>query len=176
MCAGIRNSLLALRTSPYPLRSRGGRHTGLDSYVRERIFEHRRFTRSIICERRSSRAPVSGLSRRAFFSQRSGVESCRSKCGKRRLYWRICATEVPRCVGRKGTNPPLPDFEARVVTTRNSIVPMNAFFITYCYVLYRAARFAPRWINTLSCWNTPKLANIQSSLEALGGGEPRARS
>lgn len=117
MCAGIRNSLLALRPLLHSLSSLKGRHTGLVRaflYVREGAYtiERHHFTRSIICERVFV-SPVSGPSLGVFFSQRREVESCRSKCGKRRLYWRICATEASPCMGRKEQIRLSLDFETR---------------------------------------------------------------
>jgi len=155
-----------------------GRHTGLetclDSYVRERTFEHRRFTRSIICERVFAN-PVPGPSRGVFFSRRREVESCRSKCGKRSVLLADLCEGSPPLYRKKGTNPPLSDFETRAfflfVVARNSTVFDECIFHrAYCYVLYhrkRARAFALRWINTLSFWNIPKFTNIQSSLETL---------
>jgi len=66
--------------------------------------------------------------------------------------------------GKKGTNPPLPDFETRAPSLRccKKFEPflMNAFFITriVTYFTVETCRaFASRWINTLSCWNIPQV-------------------
>lgn len=112
-CTGMKNSLLALRTFLYPSRSLKGRHTDLErASIRtweSVLFEHCRFTRSIICERVFA-SPVSGPSRGVFFSRRSrelqqGWKTPGFIGGfvRRKL----------RCIGKKGTNPSLPDFETR---------------------------------------------------------------
>lgn len=183
MCAGIRNSLLVLRTFLYPLSSLKERHTGLVRaflYICERapaVLRDRSFANG------SSQGSPSlwTILRMVFFSQRREVESCRSKCGKRRLYWRICATEAPHCTGRKEQirlSLDLRDARARAFSRCYE----KFYRFDECIfhrVLLRTLpcrAFASRWINTLSCWNIPKPANIVTSPEALIGEEPRAES
>jgi len=153
-CAGIRSSLLASEILLYPLRSLKGRHTGLetclDSYVRERTFELRRFTRSIICERVFA-SPVPGPSRGVFFSRRREVESCRSKCGKRSALLADLCDGSPYCIGRK-EQIRLTRISRRarfflfVVAKNSTVFDECIFHRAYCYVLYyrkRAARLLP---------------------------------
>jgi len=122
-CAEIRSFFLVTGILLYPLWSLG-RHTGL-----ERASIHMWGRMSPFYEidhlRKSSQVHPWTISRSFLLSTRRKIGVVAASVINARLYWWICAMETP-LYRKKGTNPPLLDFETceffLFVVTRNSTV------------------------------------------------------